>query len=423
MLRLMTELFPICRSITGDGVRQTLQRIAENIPVERHEVATGTRVFDWEIPPEWNIREAWIADAAGRRVVDFADHTLHILNYSVPFRGRLPWSELRKRLYTIPGHPEWIPYRTSYYSENWGFCLAHDLYVALEARGEDAEYDICVDSTLKPGSLTYGECVLPGATDDEILLSCHICHPSLANDNLSGIAVAVEAARVLLQTERRHTIRLLFIPGTIGSITWLARNENRTSRIRHGLVLTCLGDPGRSTYKRTRRGRADVDRAVEHVLRYSGSPYAIERFIPYGYDERQYNSPGFDLPVGSLMRTPNGRYPEYHTSADNLDLVTVEALLDSLKKLLGAIDILDGNRTYRNLSPKGEPRLGKRGLYRPIGGEMGPGDFDQMALLWVLNLSDGAHSLLDIAERAEMPFDQIRSAAVALAEAALLEEV
>jgi aminopeptidase-like protein len=413
MHALIGDLFPICRSITGDGFRESLRRMSEVVPIALTEVRTGTRVLDWTVPKEWNVRDAWIADATGRRVVDFQASNLHVVSYSVPVRARMSLATLRSRLHTLPSQPDLIPYRTTYYAEDWGFCLAQSVLDQLP----EGEYDVCIDSTLAEGSLTYGEYVLPGSTTDEILISVHSCHPSLANDNLSGMAVATLLARTLSRETRRHTIRFLFIPGTIGSITWLAMHDAQVDRIRHGLVLSCLGDSGHSTYKRSRRGNALVDRAATHVLKQAGE-HAVLDFVPYGYDERQYCSPGFDLPVGCLTRTPNGRFPEYHTSADNLGFVTEEALEDSLAKALAIIEIIEHDAIYLNLNPKGEPQLGRRGLYRNTGGTT-PAGFE-MALLWVLNFSDGRHSLLDIAERAALPFTTIRGAADALRGVGLL---
>jgi aminopeptidase-like protein len=268
--------------------------------------------------------------------------------------------------------------------------------------------------------MSYGELALPGERTDEVLISSHVCHPSLANDNLSGIAVATALARHLAAQPRRFSYRFLFIPGTIGSITWLSRNEERVSAIRHGLVLTCVGDPGSVTYKQSRRGHAEIDRFAEHVLRHSGAPFRIEPFIPYGYDERQYCSPGFDLPVGCFMRSPNGTFAEYHTSADNLQFVRPEFLEDSLSKLTRIIEIIEQNESFLNTNPKCEPQLGKRGLYRAVGGQKDGGGYDQLTLLWVLNLSDGQHSLFDIAERASQPFHAVKAAADALRAAGLL---
>lgn len=416
MHRLVSDLYPICRSITGNGFRETLGRLREFVPLETHDVPTGTQVLDWTVPKEWNIRDAWVADARGNRIIDFRQHNLHVVSYSVPVRRRMTLAELRPHLHTLPEHPDWIPYRTSYYTEAWGFCLAHRILEGMPG----GEYEVCIDATLEPGHLTYGELFLPGTTEGEILFSCHSCHPSLANDNLAGMAVAVWLARRLGELPRRHGMRFLFIPGTIGSITWLARNEAATSRIRHGLVLSCLGDAGRSTYKRSRQGDAPVDRAASHVLGHGGDHEVLD-FIPYGYDERQYCSPGFDLPVGCLTRTPNGRFPEYHTSADNLNFVHPEALEDSLAKALRIVEVLEHDAAYTNLNPKGEPQLGRRGLYGNTGGASPPGF--EMALLWVLNFSDGRHSLLDIAERAGTPFTVIRQAADALVAHALLRAV
>ena len=399
----------IFRSITGEGIRRTLELIREHVPLEVHEVPSGTPVLDWTVPPEWTIREAWIADATGRRIVDFADSNLHVVSYSVPVRARMPLAELRPHLHSLPGQPSLIPYRTAYYDPAWGFCLPHDQLERLP----DGEYDVCIDSSLEPGSLTYGELLIPGELDDEVLLSCHSCHPSLANDNLSGMAVASFLAEALTGRRLRYSYRFLFIPGTIGSITWLARNTERARKIRHGLVLTCLGDPGTSTYKRSRQGNAEIDRAAVHVLEHAGAGFTVQDFFPYGYDERQYCSPGFDLAVGCLMRTPHGRFPEYHTSADDLGFITPDALGDSLAKIVRILRTLEENRTYRSLHPYGEPQLGRRGLYKAVGGQSNTTE-RQLAMLWVLNLADGRHTLLDMAERARMPFSLLQETAVLL---------
>jgi aminopeptidase-like protein len=406
LLALLAELYPICRSITGDGVRKTLQILSRYLPLQQSEVASGTQVLDWTVPNEWNIRDAYVADARGRRVIDFRAHNLHVLNYSTPVHARMPLSELRKHLHTLPDQPDLIPYRTSYYNQTWGFCLSHNQLNALP----EGDYEVHIDATLEPGSLTYAEAVLPGESSAEILISAHVCHPSLADDNLSGLVVAAFLARNLAgQARRRHTLRFLFAPGTIGAITWLARNREQAQRIQHGLTLTCLGDAQPFTYKKTVFGGTEIDRAAAHVLATSGFPHQIIEFFPYGYDERQYNSPGFRLPVGSLMRGRHGMFPQYHTSADNLEFVAADRLLESLRVLTDVVDVLDGNQRYVNLAPFGEPQLGSRGLYRALGGTQ-IADL-QLALLWVLNLSDARHSLLDIAERAHMPFRTIRAAA------------
>src|SRR6267143_1345630 len=276
MFRLIAEMYPICRSITGDGLRETLRALQRQIPLELREVPTGTQVFDWTVP-----------------------------------------GELKEHLFTLPAHPDWIPYRTSYYKESWGFCLPQKQLAGLK----DEEYEVCIDSTLEDGHLTYGEYFLQGETREEVLISCHACHPSLCNDNLSGIALAISLALRLQSASRRYSYRFLFIPGTIGAITWLAKNEDKTANIKHGLVLTGVGDAGALHYKKSRKGTADVDRAAAHVLKHSGQRHETLEFSPYGYDERQYCSPGINLSVGRLSRTPHGTFPEYHTSADNLEFV------------------------------------------------------------------------------------------------------
>lgn len=411
------ELYPICRSITGDGLRETLRRIGARIPLELHEVPTGTEVFDWTVPREWNIRDAYVKDSRGERLIDFQDSNLHVMGYSIPVDRRMSFAELRPHLFTIPERPDWIPYRTSYYAENWGFCLSERQLARFR---DDEEYEVRIDARLEPGSLTYAECLIPGTSGDEMLFSCHACHPSLANDNLSGIVVATALAQTLLALpQRRYSYRFLFLPTVIGPITWLALNESLLPRIRHGLVLTCVGDPGPTTYKRTRRGDAPIDRAVVHVLQHSGAPFEIRDFAPYGYDERQYCSPGIDLDVGCFMRTPNGAFPEYHTSADDVEFVRPESLADSLEKCRRIVNVLEHDRSYLNQNPKCEPQLGRRGIYKGLrGGTALPGH--ELALLWVLNLSDGEHTLLDIAERARMPFEVINDAAEKLRSVDLL---
>jgi aminopeptidase-like protein len=412
MQAFMRELFPICRSITGDGVRETLAAVSRRIPLELHEVPSGTSVLDWTVPDEWNIADAYIAKD-GRRLVDFRDSNLHVVNYSEPVRAVLPLAELRPHLHTLPEHPEWIPYRTSYYSRDWGFCLSQRQLDKLE----EGDYEVVIESTLEPGSLTYGECFLPGEREEEVLLSTHVCHPSLANDNLSGITLLTEIGARLQELPRSLSYRLLFIPGTVGSISWLARNEAVVSRVVAGLVLACVGDRAPLTYKRSRRGDALVDRAASYVL---GGMGEVVDFVPWGWDERQFNSPGFDLPVGSLSRSREGEYEEYHSSADDLALVRPEQLEAALTTVLEIFDVLEGDQRYVNLVPKGEPQLGKRGLYPKMGGSAA--EEEQLAMLWVLNQSDGTKSLLDIAERSGIPFASLRASAMKLVEARLLAE-
>jgi aminopeptidase-like protein len=415
---LIRDLYPICRSITGEGFRETLARIQTEIPLDVHEVPSGTQVFDWIVPKEWKIRDAYVKNTRGNRIIDFRKHNLHIVNYSVPVHRKMSLVELRTHLHTLPDQPDWIPYRTSYYKENWGFCLSHN---HLQTMRED-EYEVCIDSALENGSLTYGECYLSGESEAEVLISCHACHPSLCNDNLSGVAIATFLAKYLGQAQLRYSYRFLFIPGTIGAITWLSRNEDQINAIQHGLVLTCVGDRGHITYKKTRRGDAEIDRAVAHVLKHSGHRYDIEDFSPYGYDERQYCSPGFNLPVGCLMRTPHGKFPEYHSSADNLGLMDPASLADSLISCLSVFHVLENNGWYCNKNPKCEPQLGRRGLYRTMGGNRDE-KLQETAMLWVLNQSDGEHSLLDIAERSGLAFETVHDAASLLLGQGLLKAV
>jgi len=415
MYALVEELYPICRSITGNGLRETLGIIGRRVPLEIREVPTGKAVLDWTVPREWNIQDAFIKNARGERVVDFRASNLHVVNYSIPVHERMSLEKLRPHLYSLPDRPNWIPYRTSYYEDAWGFCLTDEQLDSLP----QGEYEVCIDSTLATGSLTYGEHVLPGETDDEILISTHVCHPSLCDDNLSGVAVSVSLARELArQKDRRYTMRFLYAPGTIGAITWLAENRERAKKIRHGLTLTCLGDSHPFTYKRTVGGDTAIDRAATHVLATSGVPSQIIDFFPYGYDERQYNSPGFRIAVGSLMRGRHGEFPEYHTSGDDLAFVSAARLAESFGILRDIVDVLQNDRTFENTSPFGEPQLGRRGLYRALGGTSIPGL--QFAMLWVLNLSDGEHSLLDIARRAKLSFGAIRTAADLLVQHGLL---
>lgn len=416
MRGLIARLYPICRSITGDGVRESLSILREYLPLEIHEVPTGTQVLDWTIPKEWNIRDAWIKNPAGERLVDFTQLNLHVVSYSVPIHQKMRFAELQEHLFTVPDHPTWVPYRTSYYKESWGFCLSED---QLAQFNPDDEYEVRIDSSLVAGHLTYGEYLLKGQTEEAFLISSHICHPSLADDNLSGIALSIALAQHLQTQPRRYSYRFIFAPGSIGAITWLAQNENLLGRVRHGLVLTCVGDSAPITYKRSRHGTAEIDRAFAQILNHSGAPSELVDFSPYGYDERQYCSPGFNLPVGCIMRSVHGSFLEYHTSADNLQFISEEGLGDSFAKCCEVIGLIENNRYYSNQRPKGEPQLGKRGLYE---GMTASNDrrLHEFALLWVLNLSDGQHSLLDVAERANLPFSLIKQAADALAATDLL---
>lgn len=416
MYALMSELFPICRSITGDGVRRTLGEIAAKVPLAVHEVPTGTPVLDWTVPDEWNVADAYLADSSGARVVDFRQSNLHVVGYSEPVRARMSLADLRPHLHADPERPESIPYRTTYYTRDWGLCLSQRQLDGLA----DETYEVVIDSSLEHGALTYGECLLPGERDEEILLTTHVCHPSLANDNLSGIAVLTELAAALASRPRRLSYRLLFLPGTIGAIAWLARNEDSVSKIVGGLVLACVGDAAPLTYKRTRHGDAAVDRAASHVLRHLDDGARVIDFAPWGWDERQFNSPGFALPVGCLSRSRDGEYPQYHSSADDLDIVHPEQLEEAFHAVLAIGDILETDRRYLNVVARGEPQLGRRGLYREVGGLAAEGE--QMVMLWLLNQSDGRASLLDVAERAGITYERVRDMAGMLVGAGLLVE-
>jgi aminopeptidase-like protein len=414
---LAAKIYPICRSITGNGVRDTLREIGAHIALEVHEVPTGTSVFDWVIPREWNIRDAYIKNAQGEKIVDFADSNLHVMSYSVPVRQRISLDELKKHLHTLPDQPDLIPYRTSYYAEDWAFCMAYRQLENLR----DETYEVLIDSSFAEGHLTYGEYLHKGETKDEFLFSAHICHPSLANDNCSGVALLTHLANRMAGIRTRYSYRFLFAPGTIGAITWLARNEHKAQQIKHGLVISMVGDGGGPTYKKSRRGNARIDRAMTHCLRHSGLTPIILEFSPYGYDERQYCSPGFNLPVGLFQRSRYGTIPEYHTSADNLDFIRSNYLRQSYELIVETIDVIESDVVYRNEMPKCEPQLGKRGLYGAVGGNKDVAAAN-MAMLWILNLSDGTHSLLDIAERAELPFAIVRSTAERLKAYGLLTE-
>ena len=416
MHALMQRMYPICRSITGEGLRSTLEILKEELPLECHHVASGTRTYDWTINDEWNVRDAYIADKDGRRVVDFREHNLHLVGYSIPVQATMTLEQLRPHLHTLPAHPEWIPFRTSFYSRTWGFCLSHKQLESMD----EGPYEVVIDTTISRGAMNYGEVFFPGESREEVMFTAHVCHPSMANDNLTGIAVASELARTVQSLPRRHfSYRFLFAPGTIGSIAWLSRNASTLGNIRHGLVLTGLGGPGALVFKQTRTGSRDIDKVASHVVSRRGGE--VRAYSPYGYDERQFNAIGFDLPFGRLSRTPHSEYPEYHTSADDLDYVKPSELADSYVAALEIIDTLESSVRYRNLRPYGEPQLGKRGLYPPMGGQAASEAV--MAMLWILAFCDGTSSLLDIASRSQTDFAVIRRAADDLAGAGLIEPV
>ena len=425
---LIQELFPICRSITGDGVRQTLKIIQKHIPLKIYEVPTGTKVFDWEVPKEWNILDAYIKNSKGEKIVDFKKSNLHVLNYSIPIHKKISLTELKEHIFTLPEHPDWIPYRTSYYEENWGFCITHNQFQNLR----DEQYEVCIESSLIQGSLTYGEIFLEGKIKDEVLLSCYVCHPSMCNDNLSGVSLLTYLAREISKVNHNLSYRFLFIPETIGAITWLSKNEKKINNIKHGLVATCVGDSGKMTYKKTRNGNNIIDKIVTNVLTESKEPFEIVDFFPTGSDERQFCSPGFNLPIGSLMRTIYDKFEEYHTSADNLNYVNSKSLENSFEKYLKIIKQLEEIKVeekesnqknvknkiiiksdeeifYNNLNPKCEPQLGKRGLYNMIGAQKNSIQ-NMLPIFWVLNLSDGTNSISDIVKKSNLEIQDIKNA-------------
>ena len=418
MHSLAAELFPICRSITGEGVRETLHRLRDDLPLRIHEVPTGTRVLDWKIPLEWNVRDAWVKDPSGRKVIDFAASNLHVVNYSLPARGRMPLRELDAHLHSLPDQPDAIPYKTSYYQEAWGFCLSHAERESLP----DGDYEYCIDSSFRHGSLTYGEAYLPGAREEEILFTAHVCHPSLANDNLSGIVVLHHLIQALSKIERNWSYRFVFAPGTIGAITWLSRNRDLVPRIHGGLAVAGVGDRGPLSYKRTRSGSSEIDLLVKRALRHCAREFSVVDFSPDGYDERQYNSPGFDVPVGRLSRTPYATYPEYHTSGDNLDFIRPDSLGTALDVLLGVCSFFERSPRYENLCPHGEPQLGRRGVFHALSLRHDSPQ-SREALPWLLNYSDGRHCLADIAERSGLELPLLEQVAETLEELALFRPI
>lgn len=417
LFELISKLFPICRSITGDGVRKSLSIIGEHITLKIKEVPSGTKAYDWIVPDEWNISNAYVKDPAGNKIIDFKNSNLHIVSYSIPKNCKLSLEELKPHLFSSPERPNSIPYITSYYDKNWGFCLTHNQLSKLK----DGEYEILIDSSLSCGHLTYGEFVIPGETTDEVLLTCYVCHPSLCNDNLSGVALLTMLSKYLKSLSLKFTYRFLFIPETIGSIVWLHENEDHLHHIKYGLVATCLGDSGTLTYKKTRTGKNEIDLIAEYVLKNSNDASKIIDYSPIGSDERQFCSPGFNLPVGSLMRTPYSEFPEYHTSDDNLNFIKKEKLFDSFLKYLEIIFIIENNKKFENLNPKCEPNLGKRGLYNLFG--TSKKDNKTKAILWLLNFSDGKHSLLDISVKSGILFNQLFDVANLLVKKQLLKEI
>lgn len=403
------RLWPLNRSLTGNGNRESLKILSEIADIKISEVPSGTNCFDWTVPPEWNVKEAWIKDSKGKIIADFGISNLHLLGYSEKFSGKLNLNELKEHLYSLPEQPEVIPYLTSYYKKRWGFCLSHNQLINLK---ED-NYEVFIDSeSNNNGSMTIGEGILEGDTDQEILLSTYICHPSMANNELSGPLVTSFIYKKLKEKKnRKYTYRILFLPETIGSIYYLSKHGDKLKKkMVAGFVITCIGDKGNFTYKQSRTGNAIPDRAVELILKQTEKKYIIEKFFPTGSDERQYCSPGFNLPVGSLMRTRYGKYIEYHTSADNKEFISFEAMEESVYKYLEITEAIENNFSYINNLPFCEPQLGKRGLYPTLGSQKDTAEFVN-ALMWILNLSDGDNDLIEISIRSGISIKTLSKAA------------
>jgi aminopeptidase-like protein len=438
---LMEELYPICRSITGNGVRKTLKILKKKIPLKIIEVPTGTKVFDWKIPLEWNIKDAYVKNSQGKRIIDFKKSNIHLLNYSVPINKKITQQELKLHLHTLADKPNSIPYVTSYYKKNWGFSVAHN---QLESFNDDY-YDVKIDSSLKPGSLTYGEFLKKGKISDEILISTYVCHPSLCNDNLSGVVVSTILANILSKIDTYFSYRFIFVPETIGTITWLSKNQKNLSKIKGGLVITCVGDDGNFTYKKTKHGNSTIDKIINDIFKQSKRKTKTKDFFPYGSDERQFCSPGINLDVGVFMRTPYYEFKEYHTADDNLKFVSKTALKDSLSMLLKIISAIEITKNieqyskikkienkksdiYLNLKPKCEPQLGKRKLYRNISkrrlvGKDNSQDLIEISILWILNYSDGNYSLNDISKISGLPIKLLKHSSQLLLKKSLLKKL
>jgi aminopeptidase-like protein len=415
---LFDRLWPILRSITGEGVRETLAILSELAPLQRIEVASATKVFDWTVPPEWVVNEAHVLTPSGERILDVHENNLHLLNYSAPFRGTLTRAQLDEHLHSLPGQPLAIPYVTSYYERRWGFCISQRQREELA----EGDYKVVIDTEHVQGSLSIGEAVLPGHGEGEVLISTYTCHPSLANNELSGPLVAAFLYRRLSRwPSRRLTYRFVFAPETIGAIAYLSlRGKHLLKALLAGYVVTCVGTGDRFTLKRSRRGDTLADRAALHVLSQLPERPRVLDFFPTGSDERQYCSPGFNLPVASVMRSMYGSYPEYHTSLDNRELISIPALRESINVYERILRVLDANGRYVSRAPMCEPQLGARGLYGTLGTRKNTDSTD--ALLWVLNYADGEHDLLEVAEMSGITFAQLVQAAAACQEAGLVSQ-
>ncbi|NQT45934.1 MAG: DUF4910 domain-containing protein [Candidatus Omnitrophica bacterium] len=417
MYDLVKKMFPICRSITGNGVRETLRIIKAHIPIEIYEVPTGTKVFDWTVPREWNINDAYVMDKTGNRIIDFKKSNLHVVGYSVPVNKTVNLSELQEHLYSLPGQPEAIPYVASHYKERWGFCIAHKDREQLE----EGEYKIFIDSKLKDGSLTYGELIIPGESEKEVLLSTYVCHPSMANNELSGPAVTTFLTKWILSKRRRYTYRIIFIPETIGSITYLSKNlEAMKKNIIAGFNVSCVGDDNGYSYLPTRKGDTYADKVAVNILSFKHPDFIRWSFLNNGSDERQYNAPGIDLPVCCVARSKYGAYPEYHTSLDNLDFVSPEGLAGSYDVLKECLCLIEKNHIYK-VNCLGEPQLGKRGFHPTVTTKSCGNDAQKM--LNFIAYADGENDLIDISNKINVPVWELYPMIEKLRQVDLLSEI
>jgi len=397
---LANELWPINRSITGEGVRKTLSCIKKHLQnLNIRSVPSGTKAFDWIVPDEWHVSEAYIIVPNGEKICDFSINNLHLVGYSVPFRGRMKLEELQKHLHSLSEKPNAIPYITSYYKEQWGFCITQEQRNTLE----DGWYEIVINSKLFAGQLDYGELILPGKSDQEVFLSTYICHPSMANNELSGITVATYLAKWLSELKiRRYTYRIVFVPETIGSITYLSKNyTNLKKKVIAGFNISCVGDERSYSYLPSRNGNTISDKVAKHVLKWIDPDYKSWTWLDRGGDERQYCAPGIDLPIASIFRTKYDDYPEYHTSLDNLDnVVTPKGLDGGYWALRKALELVEKNKIYK-VNILCEPQMGKRGLYPTLASKIP--EKQVMVMMNLLSFCDGEHSLLDIAEKINIP--------------------
>jgi len=414
MMEMIVKLFPICRSITGNGVRETLNILQKEIPIKIHEVPSGTQVFDWTVPKEWNIYDAYVIGPDGNKIIDFKENNLHVVGYSTPVNKTLSLKELQEHLHSLPGQPDAIPYITSYYKERWGFCIKHNYREKLK----EGSYKVFIGSELKNGSLTYGELIIPGESKEEVFLSTYVCHPSMANDELSGPVVTTSLVKWILQKSRKYTYRIIFIPETIGSITYLNKNiEVMKKNIIAGFNISCVGDSGSFSYIPSRNGHTYADRIALNILSFKQRDFIRYSFLDKGSDERQYNAPGIDLPLCCILKSKYGTYPEYHTSLDNLDFVSSQGLSDSYEAFKECLKLIEKNKKYK-IKCLGEPQLGKRGLYPTISTKSSTNEVKSM--MNFISYADGTKDLIEISEIIKVPVWELYSIIKKLLKADLL---